>query len=68
MCRAANTISFSHLLIAAPRLVVSAASMIARYGLNPIMIVLNNDGYGPERSILDGTFNDIQTWQYRNIT
>jgi TPP-dependent 2-oxoacid decarboxylase len=43
-------------------------STIARYGLNPIVIVLNNNGYGTERPILDGTFNDIQPWRYRNIT
>jgi TPP-dependent 2-oxoacid decarboxylase len=43
-------------------------STITRYGLNPIVIVLNNDGYGTERPILDGTFNNIQPWRYRHIT
>lgn len=43
-------------------------STIARYGLNPIVIVLNNGGYGTERPILDGAFNDIQPWQYSKIT
>jgi indolepyruvate decarboxylase len=30
----------------------------ARYHLNPIIIVLNNLGYGTERPMLDGSFND----------
>jgi indolepyruvate decarboxylase len=39
-------------------------STIARYGLNPIIILLNNDGYAIERAIHDGPYNDIQRWQY----
>lgn len=31
----------------------------ARYGLSPIVIVLNNHGYGTERPMLDGAFNDV---------
>lgn len=31
----------------------------ARYHLNPIIIVLNNAGYGTERPTLDGSFNDV---------
>jgi indolepyruvate decarboxylase len=38
-----------------------------RYNLNPIVLVLNNKGYGTERSILDGMFNDIQLWKYNMI-
>ncbi len=37
---------------------------IARYKLNPIIIVLNNRGYGTERHILDGDFNDLWPLQY----
>ena len=36
----------------------------ARYHLNPIIIVLNNSGYGTERVMLDGPFNDIQPLKY----
>ena len=36
----------------------------ARRGLNPIVIVLNNHGYGTERLIKDGPFNDIAEWEY----
>jgi TPP-dependent 2-oxoacid decarboxylase len=39
----------------------------ARYGLNPIVIVLNNFGYGTERPMLDGGFNDVAPWQYARL-
>ncbi|MGZ4936402.1 MAG: alpha-keto acid decarboxylase family protein [Halobacteriota archaeon] len=39
-------------------------STIARLGLDPIVIVLNNHGYATERPIQDGPFNDLQLWQY----
>ncbi|QDL06785.1 alpha-keto acid decarboxylase family protein [Brasilonema octagenarum UFV-E1] len=43
-------------------------STIARYGLNPIVIVLNNGGYATERPLLDGKFNNIRLWQYSRIS
>jgi indolepyruvate decarboxylase len=39
----------------------------ARYGLNPIVIVLNNAGYGTERHIQDGPYNDVAVWNYHRI-
>jgi indolepyruvate decarboxylase len=39
----------------------------ARYGLNPIVVVLNNKGYGTERPMLDGPFNDLHNWRYHRI-
>jgi indolepyruvate decarboxylase len=42
-------------------------STLVRYQLNPIVLVLNNGGYGTERPIQDGTFNDILGWQYSQI-
>jgi TPP-dependent 2-oxoacid decarboxylase len=42
-------------------------STAARYGLNPIVIVLNNFGYGTERPMLDGKFNDVAPWQYARL-
>ena len=42
-------------------------STIVRYGLNPIVIVLNNKGYGTERPMCDGSFNDLLPWQYHLI-
>lgn len=40
---------------------------IARYRMNPIIIVLDNAGYGTERPMLDGGFNDIHPWAYWRI-
>ncbi len=31
------------------------------------MIVLNNGGYGTERPMLDGAFNDVLLWQYSQL-
>jgi len=42
-------------------------SAAARFHLNPIVVVLNNSGYGTERAMLDGPFNDLQQWQYSRI-
>ena len=42
-------------------------STIARNGLNPIVVVLNNHGYTTERFLLDGSFNDLQDWAYHKI-
>jgi TPP-dependent 2-oxoacid decarboxylase len=40
---------------------------VARYGLNPIVVVLNNEGYGTERPMLDGPFNDIHMWRFSAV-
>jgi TPP-dependent 2-oxoacid decarboxylase len=37
---------------------------VARYKLNPVVVVLNNRGYGTERHILDGPFNDVWKLAY----
>ena len=42
-------------------------STISRFGLNPVIIILNNKGYGTERPLLDGPFNDILRWNYCRI-
>ena len=42
-------------------------STCIRYGQAPIVVVLNNRGYGTEREILEGPFNDIHEWQYEKI-
>lgn len=39
-------------------------STLVRTKSNAIIIVLNNKGYGMERIMLDGPFNDIQNWEY----
>jgi indolepyruvate decarboxylase len=40
---------------------------IARYKLNPIVIVLNNYGYGTERPMQDGPYNDVWPLQYHRF-
>jgi len=40
---------------------------IARWGLNPIVFVLNNKGYTTERFIHDGAYNDIPNWAYHQM-
>jgi TPP-dependent 2-oxoacid decarboxylase len=39
----------------------------ARYGLNPVVIVLNNSGYGTERQMQDGPYNDVWPWRYSRV-
>ena len=42
-------------------------STAARFGCNPIVIVLNNDGYTTERYHTDGAFNDLLRWNYADL-
>ena len=42
-------------------------SSAVRYGLNPIVIVLNNFGYGTERHMCDGPYNDVVPWQFSKL-
>jgi indolepyruvate decarboxylase len=39
----------------------------ARHRLNPIVVVLNNAGYGTERHIQDGPYNDVAPWNYNML-
>ena len=39
-------------------------STLLRKNCNPIIFLLNNDGYVIERLIHDGPYNDIQQWNY----
>lgn len=42
-------------------------STVVRYGLNPIVFVLNNKGYTTERFIREGPYNDIHDWAYHLV-
>lgn len=42
-------------------------STTIRYGLNPIVLILNNRGYGTVRPFIDGSFNDIENWNYTRV-
>jgi indolepyruvate decarboxylase len=40
---------------------------IVRQGLNPIVVVFNNAGYGTERPMQDGPYNDVATVRYHRM-
>jgi indolepyruvate decarboxylase len=42
-------------------------STAVRLGINPIILILNNDGYGTMRKIRDGSYNVISRWNYGKI-
>ncbi|HEV2970024.1 MAG TPA: thiamine pyrophosphate-dependent enzyme [Pirellulales bacterium] len=42
-------------------------STIVRHGFPTIVIVLDNRGYGTERVLHPGNFNDINPWQYHKL-
>ena len=42
-------------------------STVVRYGFATIVIVLDNKGYGTERFLHPGNFNDINPWQYQKL-
>ena len=42
-------------------------STALHHGQNPVVILLNNDGYTTERLILEGGFNDILRWNYHRL-
>jgi indolepyruvate decarboxylase len=43
-------------------------STMASKKMNPIIFVLNNDGYTTERYFVEGKFNDLNRWNYHKIT
>ena len=42
-------------------------STLIREQTGPIIFLINNDGYGIERIIHDGPYNEIQRWQYHEL-
>ncbi len=42
-------------------------STAVAHGLDPIILVLDNHGYGAERAIVDGPFNDVAPWDYTAV-
>lgn len=42
-------------------------STTVRHGLKPIVVVLNNRGYGTERHMQDGPYNDVLQWKYSRL-
>jgi len=43
-------------------------STAVKYKMAPIVLILNNDGYGTQRHIIDGQFNVITMWDYTKVT
>ena len=39
-----------------------------RHGYRPVIIVLDNKGYGTERFLHPGDYNDIHPWKYHKLT
>jgi indolepyruvate decarboxylase len=42
-------------------------STVIRHGQNPVVFLLNNDGYQVERAIYDNAYNDISMWDYTQL-
>jgi len=42
-------------------------STMQRYGCQPVVFLVNNDGYTIERVIVDHPYNDIQPWKYHQL-
>lgn len=49
------------------QLTAQAVSTMIRYGLNPIIFLINNGGYTIEVEIHDGPYNNIQNWDYAGL-
>lgn len=49
------------------QMTVQELSTIIRHSLNPIIFLMNNDGYAIERVFHDGPYNDLQMWQYSRL-
>lgn len=42
-------------------------STALRFDCNPIVVLLDNDGYSTERHLTDGSFNDVLRWDYGRL-
>lgn len=42
-------------------------STAAKEGMKPIVCIINNHGYGTQRHIIDGPFNNIHPWKYTEL-
>jgi indolepyruvate decarboxylase len=46
------------------QMTVQELSTIIRHNLNPIIFLMNNEGYTIERVIDEGPYNDVNVWKY----
>ncbi|MBW4442041.1 MAG: hypothetical protein KME10_12535 [Plectolyngbya sp. WJT66-NPBG17] len=49
------------------QLTAQEVSTMIRYGLNPIIFLINNSGYTIEVEIHDGPYNHIKNWDYAGL-
>ncbi len=49
------------------QLTAQEISTMIRYGLNPIIFLINNGGYTIEVEIHDGPYNNIKNWDYAGL-
>lgn len=49
------------------QLTAQEVSTMIRYGLNPIIFLINNSGYTIEVEIHDGPYNNIKNWDYAGL-
>ncbi|MEM0965339.1 MAG: thiamine pyrophosphate-binding protein [Verrucomicrobiota bacterium] len=49
------------------QLTAQEVSTMIRYGVNPIIFLINNGGYTIEVEIHDGPYNEIQNWDYAGL-
>ncbi|MBW4628628.1 MAG: hypothetical protein KME49_24710 [Brasilonema octagenarum HA4186-MV1] len=49
------------------QLTAQEVSTMIRYGLNPIIFLINNRGYTIEVEIHDGPYNNIKNWDYAGL-
>jgi pyruvate decarboxylase len=49
------------------QLTAQELSTMIRYGLNPIIFLINNGGYTIEVEIHDGPYNNIKNWDYAGL-
>jgi pyruvate decarboxylase len=49
------------------QLTAQEVSTMIRYGLNPIIFLINNGGYTIEVEIHDGPYNNIKNWDYAGL-
>ena len=49
------------------QLTAQEVSTMIRYGLNPIIFLINNGGYTIEVEIHDGPYNSIKNWRYADL-
>ncbi|MDD3581786.1 MAG: thiamine pyrophosphate-binding protein [Desulfobacca sp.] len=43
-------------------------STMIRHRQNPVIFLINNDGYTIERALHEGPYNDLHMWQYHRLT